>query len=184
MAEASAAELEDVSAAVREQAEQAAARQQAAAEERLRAARDGQKVRRHIHALNNDRPRSPGSRCPGLRSAAAHLGVGVARTPTCIPMCLPRLKLTRCLSSAAQKAAAAADRASQEAARLREQLAELQRAVDAANPTAATTAASQVCRTHPRAGLRRNSCASSDSTSPAVATATVASNLPMCMLQS
>jgi hypothetical protein len=43
---------QDVSAAVREQAEQAAARQQAAAEERLRAAREGQKVRRQLRALN------------------------------------------------------------------------------------------------------------------------------------
>jgi hypothetical protein len=51
------------------------------------------------------------------------------------------------VTPALQKATAAADRASQEAARLREQLAELQRAVDANNPTAATTAAAQVWRT-------------------------------------
>lgn len=66
-----------------------------------------------------------------------------------------------CLLSALQKAAAAADRAGQEAARLREQLAGLQRAVDAANPTAATTAASQVRRQDAlHAGLHRRSCRS------------------------
>jgi hypothetical protein len=64
-------------------------------------------------------------------------------------------------SSAPQKAAAAADRASQDAARLREQLAGLQRAVDAANPTAATTAASQVCKTQSTVGWQAATAASS-----------------------